>query len=615
MVRDEAKESLTIEMRSAWWTAQKTFSSYTLEIIAHNLGRVEFADSAALLRDTISAQTDRITTILAGAPQVENVLSQIRGLLQTKAPYESILDVLESRAPQDPVLLLGQIAWFSQFKHEHAMFGADDLTRWFQGATRHAAESLLAEGVAAGIFSLESAESYKWEHGLVRDGCAAMYLREQFGAIKRETAAEMARRLNDAGSVEILALAFDSAMLQKTISDLLFNPQNLGDILDHLLAGQMLMRLAQTPDTVDVVATSIFAASQALIAETTQEPRKVSATLSRAIARLRPLSKRLDAYVTGPMDQHGPRVPVLVGAGLIGQECNPQIFADLRRRFAPMDTVLDMAVHLWRFNGFDTLITEFSSNMGLNREQIASLLQVFVDRSEESFLFEKIQDITDGEFLNEYGSNEQVACIACRSVLKRSFELKPVTDLTLTGALCRAAERQIDQGRLYLGGELARWASCALNRDVAFREAEWTGYKLTSEVRSEDGRLLAGPGAYALPWTPSSPETLRQILPKVYSSAVDRQSRGVLTLPAKAELELVKVECTELELVRDYLPERYVYDESRLPPGAELATWNGRIFTHIDTRFFDRNKDTIHWRPKMCLSQGAKVFLNTLPKQ
>lgn len=52
-----------------------------------------------------------------------------------------------------------------------------------------------------------------------------VYLREQFGSLERKTAAEMVRRLHEAGSVAILALAFDSAMLQRTISDLLLIPQ------------------------------------------------------------------------------------------------------------------------------------------------------------------------------------------------------------------------------------------------------------------------------------------------------------------------------------------------------------------------------------------------------
>jgi len=60
MVPAEVKELLADEMRSTWWTSQDMFSSYTLEIIAHNLGKVEFADSADLLRDTISLQTDRV---------------------------------------------------------------------------------------------------------------------------------------------------------------------------------------------------------------------------------------------------------------------------------------------------------------------------------------------------------------------------------------------------------------------------------------------------------------------------------------------------------------------------------------------------------------------------
>ena len=50
-------------------------------------------------------------------------------------------------------------------------------------------------------------------------------MREQFGSLERKTAAEMVRRLHEAGSVAILALAFDSAMLQRTISDLLLIPQ------------------------------------------------------------------------------------------------------------------------------------------------------------------------------------------------------------------------------------------------------------------------------------------------------------------------------------------------------------------------------------------------------
>jgi hypothetical protein len=602
LVQDEAKELLEGEMRSAWWTSQDTFSSYTLEIIAHNLGNVEFADSADLLRDTISLQTGKIITVMGGVPQIDSLLSRMRTLLQARAPYESILQVLEAPAPEDPVLVLGQIAWFSQFKDEHATFGPDDLTRWFKGTTKRAAESLLAEGVTAGIFSQSSAEAYEWAHMLVRDGCAALYLREQFGALERQTAAEMVRRLHEAGSVAILALAFDSAMLQKTISDLLLIPQLLGDILDHLLTGQMLMRLAQSPDTVDIVAGSIFAVAETLTAERTQDPLKTIAALSRAIARLRPLSKTLNAYVSGPLDLEGAMGPIMIGAETIGQERNGRVFWELRQRFADMDTALDMAARLWRPEGLETLMNEFVSNKeSLDPVRIASLLQVFVERNEESFLFEKIQNIVQSDFLDRYGSNEEVACIASRAILRRAFVLIPKADRTLMGTLRRASARQIDLGHLHLAGELARWASCVINRDVGFFDVKWTGYKITSDLRSKEGRLLARAGSYAVPMKPFPADILLNILKITYGMDEDLEVKSVLTLPAKADLERVQAECGAVELVRDNLPEGYVYDPQQLPPGAQLATWDGERLGHIDTRSFNRAVDRLAWRPKMCL--------------
>ena len=102
------------------------------------------------------SQTERIGSSLAGtAPAPQELLNEITQLLTQNEPRESILRRLGSERQMDPVLLLGQISWFSQFTHEVPAFGVNEILGWSAGLltmTESAAKGVLDAGLSAMLY-------------------------------------------------------------------------------------------------------------------------------------------------------------------------------------------------------------------------------------------------------------------------------------------------------------------------------------------------------------------------------------------------------------------------------------------------------------------------------
>jgi hypothetical protein len=496
----------------------------------------------------------------------------------------------------DPVLLLGQISWFSQFTHEVPAFGVNEILGWSAGLltmTESAAKGVLDAGLSAGIFGLDERGRFLkcvWSNPLVRDGCAALYLRHQFAHIEPSTTAEMVRRLYQAGSLEILTLALDVDMLLKIVEAIGATSEMGGDLVDRLVTGQLMSRLALDADQRNRLIQAFLT-----FAATARDEYSTAVSLCRALAQLLPLSPELAIFIDQFVQYEDPKGTLAI-AVLCARLMNDPAFFERFRNVRTDAVPVEIAVRLWSLEGVRPLLDRLAAMHSQGEEEaVERLWGRFCERQQARSFDELLALFQEDKWFNS--QCEEFSIIVSRIVFSalRNTQMRSPSSARLQ-MLQGLAGGAIQRAFKLLAAETAKWICLYLNSDLTSAASEWLCYPLADDAkRTVSDSEAVKVSWYAIPRHACEPATVPSIVQRTMQG-------GPVTLASVKDLKACGVRVAGRELTIDYLPEGF--RASHKYNGSMLAAWDGSSAKppSLDTTIFHLEQDKIHWRPRLSLS-------------
>lgn len=264
---DSSQREATQALKTGWAANRENFSTYHLRVLSQQIDQPDLAPSTFMLQqlEQLTAPLSRQTVELRQDPT--DLLYQVRELLEAQEPREAVLALLKNRAGVGVVELLGQISWNCKYEPTWVSGGVDAdlqvlmnpsrLQRWSGGRLQSYEEAQLFvhDCAQVGIFrKIRGEGGADWIDNFIADGFAAHFLSLQLQKeeVKAVTIADMAEKLHERNSLDILPFALSSDQLIRLISAVIKYKPNLTYALKSLFEdGTFASWLIQEPALAD----------------------------------------------------------------------------------------------------------------------------------------------------------------------------------------------------------------------------------------------------------------------------------------------------------------------------------------------------------------------------
>jgi hypothetical protein len=579
-VGKERAQNIDAALNEGWLAKRIQFSIYLLRTIAENiddLGHDEVKPSE-LLEKAINKHLSGLSLEITAKQSPAEVLARIEALLKRQAPPQRILDEIHRESTPDYVTLLGVLSWVSHFEHQDFLLDAKKIRDWSQDriGTEEEAALLLNAGTKVGVFT-SFRGSAMWHDKLISDGCAALYLGRE---VERKTLndgliGEMIGRLEKATSVDILTLALDTPVLVRIIEAIANENPKLAFVIPKLITSDFILQLKKKPEWLHGFWAHLWKHGAAVQVNRMQP-------FALVLQRLMALDSVLETKCRTALTEGHDSLLALAILAVAFPDCDR--FFDEIETFAPpfvMPTAAEVAARYCKPETWRALLDRllFLEDSGLPESESTRVWGLWCAREKDvtvSDLLETAKHLLSypidhkaqkslGRFANlclqeGIGNRPPSQVIGCDN------RIEELTQLV----------REMAKKGNPVGGKLIKWIALFYGSDLVERDGEW---------------LVDKTGSFAIPRKPYNPLKIRQVFGRV-SSAYPR-----FQLAAANEIKnLPRGEGTTSELVRDYLPKRFSYNEAFVP--SNCGVWNGSL-SYVTRDEVDAV--VVAWRPRLNL--------------
>jgi hypothetical protein len=593
----KSEQEIEEALERNWPREKDAFSIYLLRILVKQLDRPNETPSVLYqeeIKNIVSAVDEAVVGRLESQDErakrlIEKLKQQsaLNMLIQNKTAEDilKVLDLATDGIKVDPVLLFGEIAWNSHFAKKDFINVENLVGGWSILPDEQSAKDLITASLNAKIFD-GNLDSPQWCDPLARDGCAALYLKDEVGKPhkdKNTPIAGMIECLYKSESIDILRLALNPSVLQKIILTVANERPDLSEVIDNLLSPEFVARLAERPDDVKVLEETLF--SQA------REMRNTSNIkwLALAIYKLLPLSESLDEKCRNVIAESTPDATLALAVRAVEWKDSDEYFREVGQYISTdylSRIAADMAARLWDREGAMPLISQLVklSDDNYDENEVKRIWSLWCARQENDCLMSLTTDFIaraeeDSEHEKVYGilAAANLEKIMAKPLDREKYKIEIKHLMGNTRALAA-------RGKLSIASQLIKWIAFSFNPNVILKNVDW---------------VVDPSGKFALPVKTCDPAFINEIFPKINNS---RDSEGdlIFELPSSKELLGVLNQSHYLnELVRDRLGEKFSYSVNQIDR-KWLVTLNGKKIEEISREQFNSNK--FNWRPRLKLS-------------
>lgn len=584
-VGKEREQNIEAALNEGWLAKREEFSIYLLRTIAENiddLGQGEDKPST-LLAKAINKHLSGLSLEIKAKQSPAELLARVEALLKRQESPDKILDEIHRESTPDYVTLLGILSWVSHFEHQDSLLDSKRVMNWSEGVigTEDEATHLLNAGAKAGVFTKFKGAAM-WHDKLIGDGCAALYLGRQVEtqAISDSQIGEMIGRLEAATSVDILTLALDTPVLLRIIEAIANEKPKLASAIPKLITSDFILQLKKKPEWLNGFWAHLWKHGSKV---QVSQMRPYSLVLQRLMAMDAALETKCRNMLTEGHDS------LIALATFAAQFADCDRFFDEIEMFAPLyvlPTAIEIAARYCEPRSWRALLDKLLSleDAGLRESESSRVWGLLCAREEfiVSDLLETARQLlvdrsnpgvekSLGRFANlcleeAVGNRPPFEVMGCRDQIEELMKLV----------------KELAQKGNPLGGKLIKWIALFYGSDLVERDREW---------------LVDRTGSFAIPRTPYNPLPIRQIFGRI-SSGYPR-----FQLAASGEIRnLPRIGEARNELVRDFLPKKFSYNEGFVP--SNCGVWNGSLsyVTRDEVDF-----SAVAWRPRLNLeAQSAR---------
>lgn len=576
-VEKDRKQDIATAINEGWLASRAHFSVYLLRIIAENIDDLGQARDkpSTLLTKAINRHLSDLNLEIKSKQSPADLLVRIQTLLERGESPDRILQEMNQTTTIDYVTLLGILSWMSHFEHQDNVLSAFKIRDWSKGfiGTEEEAKRFLDAGSKVGVFT-DLRGGKMWHDKLIADGCAALYLGSQVESesLSDQLISEMLDQLDSAESIDILTLALDTPVLLRLIEAVANVKPSLASVIPKLITSDFILQLRRSPEWLHGMWAHLW---------------KYGSRVQ--VAQMKPFSVVLQKLMTlDPSLEIKCQTMIKEGSeGLLALTIEAAQFPDTSRFFEEVEKysppyLLPMAAEVAaRFcdaDGWRVLTEKLTvlEETGLQESELKRIWGLYCKGQGIPYLFEVIERLLAE--INQRGSSAKAEGRFADFCLEGMVN-RPPSEVSSYGAEIEHLLTQIKElakNGNPLGGKLVKWVALFYASEIVDKDGNW---------------LIDRTATFAIPKSAYNALTVKQIFGRI-SSAYPR-----FQLASASEIRGLPMSGDEIpELVRDYLPRGFSYNEKFQP--SNCAVWNGKL-SYVTHDKIDSTR--LAWRPRLSL--------------